>query len=124
MNAIASRHLSEAVRVLDLPAAMASTRRQLAQAPAHHTASTLMKQPGMRVVALALEQGARIPSHRAEAEITVQVLSGRLVFRVGEEERVLGRGQLIGLSRGLEHALIALEPTELLLTIGGGAAGG
>jgi quercetin dioxygenase-like cupin family protein len=120
MDAIPSRHLGDAVRVLDLPAALASTRRQLASAPAHHTASTLVKQPGMRVVALALEQGARIPPHRAEAEITVQVLSGRIVFRVGETgERVLGRGQLIGLRRGLEHALLALEPSELLLTIGG-----
>lgn len=115
-----SRGLAEPVREVRLEDAVASARTQLQPAPGY-TSMTLIKQEGIRVVLIALRDGAHIPPHRARADLTVQVLRGRVRFSVGETPHLLGPGSLLAVAGGLEHDLRALEDVEVLLTLGGGA---
>ncbi len=114
-----SRHLGDQVREVDLSDAAAETWQQLEKTTTAYSSRTLLKQPGIRVVFLSMAQGAQIPTHRAEVDITVQILSGKIRFGVGDEERMLGRGRLLTVARGLTHALVAEEDSEVLLTLGG-----
>ena len=114
------RALGEAVRELDLREAAQGTWSQLTTPPGH-TATTLVKQSGLRVVLLVLRAGAEIPAHRAQAEITVQVLRGEIRFRMGADTRDLTVGRLLAVGRGLEHSVEAIEDAEVLLTLGGAA---
>ena len=116
---IQSRHLGDQVREVDLPAVAAQTWQQLEQTTTAYTSRTLLKQPGIRVVLLTMAQGARIPAHRADVDITVLILSGKIHFGVGDEVLELGRGRLLAVARGLPHALVADEDSEVLLTLGG-----
>lgn len=98
-----SRHLADPVREVDLPLALARAWDGSRSAATGVSSTTLIKQPGLRV----------------QADISVQVLSGRIRFRVGERVFVLGRGRLLAVAAGLMHDLSALEPSEVLLTLGG-----
>lgn len=116
-EAIPSRHLDDAVREIDLPSVAVRTWRQLETATTDYSAHTLLKQPGLRVVLITLAKGARIPEHRASGAITVQVLAGKIHFRVGAEALTMGRGRLVGVAGGLLHDLFAEDDSEVLLTI-------
>lgn len=112
-----TRHLEDQVREVDLGLAAANTWELVEEEGAGHSATTLVKQDGLRVVMIAMEEGAEIPGHRVNADITVLVLRGRIRFRVREEERILERGRLLAVGRNLPHDLVAIEESEVLLTL-------
>jgi quercetin dioxygenase-like cupin family protein len=113
-----TRHLEDRLREVSLEEAAAQAWAQAAESPARHSAITLVKRDGLRVVLLVMSAGSEVPGHKVEAGLTVQVLRGSVRFRVEGEERFLARGRLFAVSRGLEHDLLAIEETELLLTLG------
>ncbi len=82
------------------------------------TGATLLKEPDLRVVLIALKAGAGIREHDASGPISVQTLSGRVVVEIGGDRRELGAGQLLMLEPGIEHSLEALDESAILLTIG------
>jgi quercetin dioxygenase-like cupin family protein len=112
-----TRHLEDVEREIDLTRAAEETWRLLEETGAEHSASTLIKQPGMRVVLMTLKGDATVKSHQVSADISVQVLRGRIRFRVEEHERVLERGHLLAVARDLPHDLVATEDSEVLLTL-------
>lgn len=116
---VPSRHLQDEVREVDVTAAANGTWKQLQEATTPYSARTLVKQQGIRVVLITMKKGARIPQHRAEGDITVHVLTGKISFCVGAEERLLGPGKLLAVARELRHDLQAVEDSEVLLTLGG-----
>ncbi len=86
---------------------------------ADHAAETLVKEPGLRVVLIALRAQGRMHEHRAHAPITVQVLKGRVHFRVEERAFELAAGRLLAVAADMAHDVEALEESAMLLTIGG-----
>jgi len=87
---------------------------------------TLVKDDGLRITVTVLAEGAEVGTHHAAAPMTLQVLEGRLSYRVeGDEdgEFELGAGQLLFFGPGHARDIEALEDTALLLTITGGAEG-
>ena len=80
-------------------------------------AITLTKKPGLRVVLLLLRSGARIPEHQAPGTLTLQVLSGSVVFRRGDRQETVGTGEPIMLEAAIEHDGEALEESACLLTL-------
>src|SRR5690606_11454101 len=48
-----------------------------------HTARTLARLPGLRMVVIVLPEGDRIPEHRADADIAIQVLKGAVRIHAG-----------------------------------------
>ena len=109
----------------DLAAELADLRRSAR--PGRHGvhARTLVKQPDLRAVLVALEPGGRLAEHHAPGSITVQVLAGRLRFGAAGRVVDLVAGQLLTLGGAITHEVEATEESAFLLTIawpGGDAA--
>jgi quercetin dioxygenase-like cupin family protein len=80
-------------------------------------ARTLIKYDDLRVVLMALEAGAKIPAHKANGRITVQVLSGHIRLNASERAFDLLPGSLLALDHRAPHDLEAVEESAVLLTI-------
>jgi quercetin dioxygenase-like cupin family protein len=78
---------------------------------------TLVKQPDLRIVLLALKKGGRVEKHKADARISIHTLSGHVKLQLPEETVDLPAGHLLALDRTIEHDLEALEESAILLTI-------
>lgn len=56
-----------------------------------------------------LQPHAVVESHSHPHEQVGMVISGRALFRVGDEEKVLGPGEMYFIPGGIEHRVEALE---------------
>jgi quercetin dioxygenase-like cupin family protein len=122
-----AQRVTEAVLIYDLGRVLDDLRADRGWPPGEPNTVTLVKEPGLRVVVVALRAGARIKEHRAPAGLTVQTLVGHTSVRVPAGVVDLPRGHLVALEPDLAHDLAALEDSAVLLTIawpvGDGAAG-
>jgi quercetin dioxygenase-like cupin family protein len=92
--------------------------REEAYARKGHTARTLVREPGLRVVLFAMKAGARIAEHSVDEAATVHVLSGQLRLRLPSGAVELGADQLLLLERAVPHDVEALADARFLLTLG------
>lgn len=111
------RSLDRPVMTLDLPAILGNMKNEATWRTAKRNAMTLVKQPILRVVLVALQAGAEIGAHQTEGPITVQAMEGRLAIHVDAEQFVLSAGQLLVLAPGLRHTMRAQEDSAFLLTL-------
>lgn len=75
--------------------------------------------PGARYFAVALERSmltyfevapdSEFPEHRHPSEQITMVLSGKLLFRIGGEEILVGPGEVIAVPADVPHAVISLD---------------
>jgi quercetin dioxygenase-like cupin family protein len=72
---------------------------------------------GLNVTVFGFDAGQELTEHRAARAAVVQVLSGRLRFTVEGEEHDAGPGFWLHMSPETPHALVATEPTIMLLTL-------
>lgn len=77
----------------------------------------LFKSSGLEVMRLILPAGKVVPSHQVAGEITVQCLEGRFEFTAEGRTQVMRAGQLLHLSGGVAHSLVALEDAAALVTM-------
>lgn len=80
-------------------------------------ARTLLKYDDLRVVLTTLKEGQRIPEHKTDGRITIQVLSGHLRLRASGRTFSLRAGSLLALDKVVPHDVEAVEESALLLTI-------
>lgn len=120
----------EGTRVLNAPLVeldLAQAQAQIKQEPAWQTsdrnALTLFKSDGLRLVLMALHEGAELKTHTAPGTISVQVLEGRITFRTEEQAAELQAGQLLTLHAGIPHSVVARQESVFLLTLAPTAAG-
>jgi quercetin dioxygenase-like cupin family protein len=113
----AERSLDRPVMTFDLPTIIADLKREPTWRTARRNAVTLLKQPGLRVVLVALQGGAELASHQTESPVTIQALEGEVAVRVDADEVVLGAGQLLTLRPGMKHAVRAQNESAFLLTL-------
>ena len=111
------RSMDQPVMTFDLPAILADLKREPTWRTARRNAVTLLKQPRLRAVLVALQGGAQLASHQTDSPVTVQVLEGRVAVRIGADEFILSAGQLLTLRPGLEHAVRAQNESAFLLTL-------
>ena len=78
---------------------------------------TLIKTNDVEVVRLVLARGKVIAQHRAPGEITVQCLEGRVELTAMGRQQELAAGQMLFLSAGAPHSVLALDDSTVLLTI-------
>jgi quercetin dioxygenase-like cupin family protein len=83
---------------------------------------TLVNEPGLRVVLVALHAGARWKEHNVRGPLTVQTLAGRARLRLADRVVELRRGHLVALEGDLRHDVEAIEESVILLTIAWPAA--
>lgn len=74
---------------------------------------------GFKIRTLVMDSGAVLREHRAPVPILVQVISGRILFRVDGAEYDLTAGGAIQVAAPEPHELEAIVPSHVLLTLMG-----
>ena len=80
-------------------------------------AKTLVKEPDLRLVLIALRAGGRMAEHRAAGRISVQTLMGHVRLHTAATNVDLPAGRLASLDPYVPHDVEALEESVFLLTI-------
>jgi quercetin dioxygenase-like cupin family protein len=111
------RYLSEPCRCFELAKEVDSLRRDIGWRRDGHSARTLVKHDDLRVVLIALTQGARMGEHVADARASILTVAGSVRVWVGERAVALPLGGLLVLDRGITHDVEALEESAILLTL-------
>ena len=70
-----------------------------------------------RVVLFTFDAGQELTEHATPARALVQILSGRAEWTLAGAKREIGAGELLHMPPGLPHAVRALEPMTMLLTL-------
>ena len=76
----------------------------------------------IRVVVFAFDEGQELTDHTAARPAIVQVVSGRIRLDLDGEPVELGPGSWVRMAAHLTHAVYALEPSVMLLTLLGESA--
>ena len=67
------------------------------------------------VAVMALEEGQKLDTHAAPAELFVLVLEGEIVFSLEEERNVMKEGDILMLGEGVRHAVECVRNAKVLL---------
>jgi quercetin dioxygenase-like cupin family protein len=71
----------------------------------------------VNVTVFGLDAGEELTEHRASSAAIVHVLAGRLRFTADGEELDAGPGFWLHMAPETPHALVAVEPAVMLLTL-------
>ena len=77
----------------------------------------LFKTDEIEVIRLVMPAGKSMPSHWVKGEVTIHCLEGEVSLTAGGQTRQMFAGQLVWLEGGVDHALLAVQDSSLLLTI-------
>ena len=72
---------------------------------------------GLSLVLISLGRGAVMRDHTARAPILIRGVTGRSVVIIGDERIDLAVGGMVQLDAGVRHALEAIGPSQVLLTV-------
>lgn len=81
------------------------------------TSRVVLNNELLRVVLFSFDAGQLLTEHSSPRAVIVQMLDGKIEFTVGGETTVLTDGDIIYLAPGERHALTALEPSHMALTL-------
>ena len=101
----------------DLGEQIAELRQDGSYARSGRVGRTLVKAGPLRPTLTLIAAGVEVGTHHAASPMTLQIVQGRLRYRVDEEEYELGKGELLFFGPGHAQDIRALEDTALLLTI-------
>jgi quercetin dioxygenase-like cupin family protein len=118
-----AHHVTDPLIEVDLATELAALRASDSYQAADHAAKVIAKQPGIRVLLIALKPGGRMHEHRADGAITAQGVDGHIEFTVGVRAVALSRGRLLTVAAGLPHSVTGIDVSALLLTMGGPEGG-
>jgi quercetin dioxygenase-like cupin family protein len=96
----------------------ARLRRQLDDSGRDREAVSLVKDYGLNVMMMSLRQGVRLHEHITKGPLALQVISGRINFKVNASGVAIevAAGSMVALDREIIHSVEALEDSTLLLT--------
>jgi quercetin dioxygenase-like cupin family protein len=89
----------------------------VAVSPDATVSRTVLTGEGTRLVLFAFDTGQELREHTAAVPVLLQVLDGALTVTASGRELTLRPGGVVHLPSRLPHAVVALEPTRLLLTM-------
>lgn len=78
---------------------------------------TLAQNRAVSMTLFAFDKGEEISSHESKGDAMVQVLDGKAKITIGEGEYILSAGETIVMPAGVPHALEAVEPFKMFLTV-------
>ena len=78
---------------------------------------TLAQNRAVSMTLFAFDKGEEISSHESKGDAMVQVLDGKAKITIGEGEYVVSAGETIVMPAGVPHALEAVEPFKMFLTV-------
>jgi quercetin dioxygenase-like cupin family protein len=109
--------LAAPVQVVDLAAAAAELRAEPHAAVAGHRQIAVVRHGPVTIIQFVFDEGGLLTQHRADGVVTIHVLEGRLKVIVEDDAREIGRDELMALAPGVLHSVVALRPTDMLLTV-------
>ena len=111
-------HLLDAPLVsINIPAFIEQIKQEATWKQSDRNTITVFKTNGMRIVLIALHQGAEMAKHTADGIISLQVLEGQLKFTTDVKSVELSKGQMLALHERIPHSVVAMQETLFLLTL-------
>jgi quercetin dioxygenase-like cupin family protein len=86
-------------------------------APDSTVSRTVLKAEGARIVLFSFDAGQELTEHTAAVPVLLQALDGRFEITAAGRTVSLVPGDVIHLGTRTPHAVVALEPSRLLLTM-------
>jgi quercetin dioxygenase-like cupin family protein len=77
----------------------------------------LARAPGGSITLVAFDTGQELSEHTASFDAYVQVLAGAVELTIGPEVVVASAGETVRVPAGTPHAVRALEPLKVLLSM-------
>lgn len=111
------RMLDEPMMIFDLEPQVRELRQDESYRRSGRLGRTLARSGRLRLVLVALNAGIEIGTHQADSPMTLQLIHGRLGFRVNGQNHELSQGQVLFFGPGDAHDIRALEESALLLTL-------
>ncbi len=102
---------------IDLPAFIKQIKNEPPWQNSDRNAITVFKTNSLRIVFIALHEGAEMPRHIANGIISVQVLEGKLQFNTEKQSIELFSGQMLALHEPIPHSVLAIKESIFLLTL-------
>lgn len=102
---------------IDLPMFIKQIKEETTWKESDRNAITVFKTNGLRIVLIALHEGAEMVRHIADGIISVQVLEGNLQFNTDQQSVELSKGQMLALHECIPHSVLAIKETIFLLTL-------
>lgn len=112
-----TRLIDSALVSFDLVSFTEQIREEKQWKESDRNAITVYKTSGLRIVLVALHNGAEMIEHTAQGIISVQVLEGQLLFHTEERSVELNKGQMLLLHEGISHSVKAKQESVFLLTL-------
>lgn len=112
-----NRNLAGPMLTFDLRQQLSELRAEEAYHRSGRAGRTLTKSGRLRVTLVAITKDHDINVHQADSPLTLHVLEGHILFRIGGEEHELSAGQLLYFGPGDAHDIRATEDSALLLTL-------
>lgn len=78
---------------------------------------TLAQNKAVSLTLFAFDTGEEISSHESKGDAMVQIFDGTAKITIGGAEHTLTAGQTVVMPAGVPHALLAVEPFKMLLTV-------
>ena len=78
---------------------------------------TLAQNSAVSLTLFAFDTGEEISSHESKGDAMVQIFDGTAKITIGGTEHTLTAGQTVVMPAGVPHALLAIEPFKMLLTV-------
>jgi quercetin dioxygenase-like cupin family protein len=111
-----SRRLAAPLLRLELDNELSELRRSEVWRDKGHAAKTLVKYPDLRVVLVALKQGAQMGEHQAP-RTTLQTISGHVRIKLDDQVIDLPAGGLLALEEQVPREVEALTESAVLITL-------
>lgn len=81
------------------------------------TSKLLLKTDDLRVMAIAMETGAKMKEHHSDGRVSIHVIRGAIRVRVKEQLHKLSAQQILVLDKSIQHDVEAIESSVFVLTI-------
>ena len=111
------RSIDAALVTIDLPLFTEQIKQESSWKDSDRNAITVFKTNGLRIVLIALHEGAEMARHTANGIISLQVLEGQLQFNTDTQSVELNKGQMLALHERIPHSVRAIKETIFLLTL-------
>ena len=109
--------LASPVQVVDLAAAAAELRAEPHAPVAGHRQIAVVRHGPVTIIQFVFDEGGLLKQHRTDGVVTIHVLEGRLQVIVDDDAREISRDELLALAPGVMHSVLALTPSDMLLTV-------
>lgn len=97
--------------------ALAQLQNEPHAATAGHRQVALVRRGPVTLLLFQFALDGHLKEHRTDGEVTIHVLAGQLEVTVDGAAVPVAAGELLSLAPGLSHAVRALAPSEMLLTV-------